>query len=287
MKHKPWQHQSKGNDTFDAGRPKNKPRYRDNDESAPSDGPDWVFGVHAVEAILKHNADSIQQLLVLQGRSDQRLLPLLERASRLGINVREVERAELDERTGGVHQGIAALCEGLKLERSEGFLNQMLDGLERPPFLLILDGVTDPHNLGACLRSAEAAGVDAVIVPKDKSALMTSTARKVACGAAEIVPFVTVTNLARCIEALKQRGVWVQGAAGEATQSIYKTDLKGSLAIVLGSEGSGMRRLTRELCDGLFSIPMAGEVSSLNVSVSAGVSLFEAVRQRVAVKLPG
>jgi 23S rRNA (guanosine2251-2'-O)-methyltransferase len=146
----------------------------------------------------------------------------------------------------------------------------------------VLDGVTDPHNLGACLRSAEAAGVDAVIVPKDKSALMTPTVRKVACGAAEVVPFITVTNLARCLATLKQRGIWVQGAAGEATQSIYATDLKGPLAIVLGSEGSGMRRLTRELCDGLFSIPMAGEVSSLNVSVSAGVCLFEAVRQRAA-----
>jgi 23S rRNA (guanosine2251-2'-O)-methyltransferase len=243
-------------------------------------GNDWVYGLHAVDALLKHSPDAILQLYILQGRSDERLSAILERVANVGIPVAELSRADLDAKTGGVHQGIAALCRELKLEKSEGFLKQLLDRLERPPLLLVLDGVTDPHNLGACLRSAEAAGVDAVIVPKDKSALMTPTVRKVACGAAEIVPFVTVTNLSRCLEALKQRGIWVYGAAGEAQQSIYKTDFKGPLAIVLGSEGAGMRRLTREHCDGLFSIPMAGEVSSLNVSVSAGVCLFEAVRQR-------
>lgn len=243
---------------------------------------DWVYGLHAVESLLKHHPDSILQLYVLQGRTDERLAALLARAAQRGIPTRQLSRAELDAKTGGVHQGLAALCRELKLEKSEGFLKQLLDGLDRPPFLLVLDGVTDPHNLGACLRSADAAGVDAVIVPKDKSVLMTPTVRKVACGAAEVVPFIAVTNLVRCLEALKQRGIWVQGAAGEATQSIYKTDFTGPLAIVLGSEGTGMRRLTRETCDGLFSIPMAGEVSSLNVSVSAGVCLFEAVRQRMA-----
>jgi 23S rRNA (guanosine2251-2'-O)-methyltransferase len=144
----------------------------------------------------------------------------------------------------------------------------------------VLDGVTDPHNLGACLRTAEAAGVDAVIVPKDKSALLSPTARKVACGAAEVIPFIAVTNLARTLKQLQQAGIWVLGAAGEATQSLYQSDLKGPLALVMGSEGNGMRRLTREHCDILFSIPMAGEVSSLNVSVATGVTLFEAVRQR-------
>lgn len=245
-------------------------------------GNDWVYGLHAVESLLKHNPDSILQLYVLQGRADERLGAVLARAAQRGIPVAQLARAELDAKTGGVHQGIAALCRELKLEKSEGYLKQLLDGLDHPPFLLVLDGVTDPHNLGACLRSAEAAGVDAVIVPKDKSALMTPTVRKVACGAAEVLPFVSVTNLVRCLEALKQRGIWIQGAAGEATQGIYQTDFTGPLAIVLGSEGSGMRRLTRECCDGLFSIPMAGEVSSLNVSVSAGVCLFEAVRQRRA-----
>jgi 23S rRNA (guanosine2251-2'-O)-methyltransferase len=242
---------------------------------------DWVFGLHAVESLLKHNGDSIQLLLVQQGRHDQRMESVLARAARLGIKTQEVSRADLDERVGGVHQGIAASCQGLKLERSEGFLDQLLKGLQHPPFLLVLDGVTDPHNLGACLRTAEAAGVDAVIVPKDKSALMTPVVRKVACGAAEIVPFITVTNLARTLKHLQDSRIWIYGAAGEAEQSIYQTDFRGAVALVLGSEGSGMRRLTREHCDGLFSIPMAGEVSSLNVSVSAGICLFEAVRQRV------
>lgn len=241
---------------------------------------DWVYGLHAVESLLKHNADSIQQLVVQQGRHDQRLEPLIQRAHKLHIAVREVPKAELDERIGGVHQGVAALCTQLKLERSEGFLNELLQRLDHPPFLLVLDGVTDPHNLGACLRTAEAAGVDAVIVPKDKSALMTPVVRKVACGAAESVPFITVTNLARTLKQLQDNRVWIYGAAGEAEQSIYQTDLRGPIALVMGSEGSGMRRLTREHCDAIFSIPMAGEVSSLNVSVSAGVCLFEAVRQR-------
>lgn len=243
---------------------------------------DWVYGLHAVEALLKHNHDSIRQLLVQQGRNDARIEVILDRAQRLGLKVQEVPRAELDEKIEGVHQGVAALCSDLKLERSEGFLKELLGGLDHPPFLLVLDGVTDPHNLGACLRSAEAAGVDAVIVPKDKSALITPTVRKVACGAAESVPFIAVTNLARCLKNLQDDyRVWVLGAAGEATQSLYQTDLKGPLALVMGSEGKGLRRLTREHCDHLFAIPMAGEVSSLNVSVSAGICLFEAVRQRV------
>jgi len=278
MKKKPWQRQeSNESDSFVR---KDKQRNHSPDNETDAIGHDWVFGLHAVEAVLKHNADSIQQLLVLQGRSDQRLLPLIERATRHNISIREVDRATLDEQVGGVNQGVAALCPGLKLERSEGFLEQLLQGLPHPPLLLILDGVTDPHNLGACLRTAEAAGVDAVIVPKDKSALMTPTVRKVACGAAESVPFIAVTNLARTLKMLQDHRIWIYGAAGEAEQSIYQTDLRGPIALVLGSEGSGMRRLTREHCDTLFSIPMAGEISSLNVSVSAGVCLFEAVRQR-------
>lgn len=242
--------------------------------------PDLVYGLHAVEALLRHHPDSVLELLVLQGRQDTRMESVLSRAGRLNIGHRQVERKQLDELATGNHQGIIALCRPLKLEKSEGFLKQLLEGLDHPPFLLVLDGVTDPHNLGACLRSAEAAGVDAVIVPKDKSALMTPAVRKVACGAAEVIPFVAVTNLARTLKALQQAGIWILGAAGEATQSLYTSDLKGPLAIVLGAEGSGLRRLTREHCDLLFSIPMAGEVSSLNVSVSAGVCLFEAVRQR-------
>ncbi|MFN0003308.1 MAG: 23S rRNA (guanosine(2251)-2'-O)-methyltransferase RlmB [Pseudohongiellaceae bacterium] len=241
---------------------------------------DWAYGLHAVEALLKHNHDSIIHLYVLQGRNDERIEAVLTRATRLTIPVTALSRAELDQKVEGVHQGVLAECKPLQLERSEGFLKQLLAGLEHPPFLLVLDGVTDPHNLGACIRSAEAAGVDAVIVPKDKSALMTPVVRKVACGAAESLPFIAVTNLVRTLKFLQESGIWVLGAAGEATQSIYKSDLRGPLALVMGSEGAGMRRLTREQCDVLFAIPMAGEISSLNVSVSAGVCLFEAVRQR-------
>jgi 23S rRNA (guanosine2251-2'-O)-methyltransferase len=241
---------------------------------------DWAYGLHAVEALLKHNHDSIIHLYVLQGRNDERIEAVLTRATRLTIPVTALSRAELDQKVEGVHQGVLAECKPLQLERSEGFLKQLLAGLEHAPFLLVLDGVTDPHNLGACIRSAEAAGVDAVIVPKDKSALMTPVVRKVACGAAESLPFIAVTNLVRTLKFLQESGIWVLGAAGEATQSIYKSDLRGPLALVMGSEGAGMRRLTREQCDVLFAIPMAGEISSLNVSVSAGVCLFEAVRQR-------
>jgi 23S rRNA (guanosine2251-2'-O)-methyltransferase len=241
---------------------------------------DWVYGLHAVDALLRHNHDSIQHLYVLQGRKDERIEAVLTRAQRLKIPVSELSRAELDQKADGVHQGVLAECKPLNLERSEGFLKQLLDGLDHPPFLLVLDGVTDPHNLGACMRSAEAAGVDAVIVPKDKSALMTPTVRKVACGAAESLPFIAVTNLSRTLKTLQERGIWIFGAAGEASQNLYETDLRGPVALVMGSEGTGMRRLTREQCDVLFAIPMAGEISSLNVSVSAGVCLFEAVRQR-------
>lgn len=257
------------------GREQRQPQERER-----SAGNDYVFGLHAVSALLKHHPHSVTELLIQEGRHDPRMEAILERAQKLGLPLTQLPRVELDERVDGVHQGVIALCRGLKLERSEAQLDELLDGLERPPFLLVLDGVTDPHNLGACLRSAEAAGVDAVIVPKDKSALITPTVRKVACGAAELVPFIAVTNLARTLKKLQERGVWVLGAAGEATQSIYETDLRGAVALVMGSEGTGMRRLTREHCDALFAIPMAGEVSSLNVSVSAGICLFEAVRQR-------
>ncbi len=242
-----------------------------------------VYGIHAVTSLLSHNPESVAQLYIQadrKDRNDRRLQEILERAERSGVAMEVCSRAALDEKCDQVHQGVLALCRPLNLERHEQELDGLLDKLEQPPFLLILDGVTDPHNLGACLRSAEAAGVNAVIVPKDKSAQLTPAVRKVACGAAEIVPFFSVTNLARTLQALQKRGIWVFGAAGEAEQSIYEADLKGPIALVLGSEGSGLRRLTREHCDVLVAIPMAGEVSSLNVSVSTGICLFEAVRQR-------
>jgi len=239
-----------------------------------------VYGIHAVSSLLSHHGDSVEQLYVQAGRQDRRIQGLIDQAARFGVKAQQVTRQFLDEQCPGVHQGVLALGRPISGEKQEQDLFVLLDGLDHQPFLLVLDGVTDPHNLGACLRSAEAAGVDAVIAPKDKSVQLNPTVRKVACGAAEIVPFIAVTNLARTLQDLQQRGIWIFGAAGEADQSLYQADLKGSLAIVMGSEGKGLRRLTREHCDTLISIPMAGEVSSLNVSVSTGICLFEAVRQR-------
>jgi 23S rRNA (guanosine2251-2'-O)-methyltransferase len=188
----------------------------------------------------------------------------------------------------GRHQGVVAEAFNIPVSGDmnqsnlwqEQDLLRVVDNKEGPLLLLVLDGVTDPHNLGACLRSADAAGVDAVVVPKDKSADLTPTVRKVACGAAEVVPFVRVTNISRTLQALQERGVWLYGTAGESEKSIYDSDLSGSIALVMGAEGSGLRRLTREQCDFLVNLPMAGSVSSLNVSVATGICLFEIVRQR-------
>ncbi len=241
-----------------------------------------VYGLHSVQALLKSAPQRVNELLVLSGRQDQRLQKLLAAAAAADIRVRQVQRKELDKLVDGNHQGVVAMSFPGELH-DEKFLYQMVENLQQPAFLLVLDGVTDPHNLGACLRTAEAAGVHAVIAPKDNSASLTPTARKVSCGAAEILPYVPVTNLARCLRRLQELGVWLVGTAGEATQSVYQQDLRGSLALVMGAEGEGMRRLTRECCDGLVNIPMAGEVSSLNVSVASGVCLFEAVRQRSTI----
>ncbi|WP_323845841.1 23S rRNA (guanosine(2251)-2'-O)-methyltransferase RlmB [Microbulbifer magnicolonia] len=244
-----------------------------------------VYGLHAVQALLKSSPQQVQELLLLRGRKDQRLQKIIQQAEKNNIALRFVDRRALDEQVGddGNHQGVLAICAGETKVQDERFLQELLQQLQQrseAPFLLVLDGVTDPHNLGACLRSAEAAGVHAVIAPKDKAAGLTPTARKVACGAAEVLPFVTVTNLARTLQQLQQHGVWIFGAAGEAEQDVYQSQLTGPIALVMGAEGSGLRRLTREHCDHLIKIPMAGEVSSLNVSVATGVCLFEAVRQR-------
>ncbi|WP_305856265.1 23S rRNA (guanosine(2251)-2'-O)-methyltransferase RlmB [Balneatrix alpica] len=241
---------------------------------------EWVFGLHAVQTLLKREANRIKLLLVQQGRRDQRMEALLGLAAEQGIKVKQAPRQELDTLVEGVHQGVLAQVE-LQKPRNENWLENYLDQLQQPPFLLVLDGVTDPHNLGACLRTADAAGVQAVIAPKDKSAPLTAAAVKVACGAAQSVAYVQVTNLARTLRNLQERGIWLVGTAGEAEQSLHQAKLTGPLALVMGAEGSGMRRLTRECCDHLVSIPMAGEVSSLNVSVATGVCLFEAVRQRL------
>jgi 23S rRNA (guanosine2251-2'-O)-methyltransferase len=240
-----------------------------------------IYGLHSVQALLKSAPQRIRKLMLLTGRDDQKLQKVVSFAEREGISLERWSRAKLDALVDGNHQGVVAECDPGEVH-DEAFLLRLIERLDEPAFLLVLDGVTDPHNLGACLRSAEAAGVHAVIVPKDNSASLTGVARKVACGAAEVLPLVPVTNLARTLNKLRDAGVWFQGAAGEATISLYQADLKGPLGIVMGAEGDGLRRLTRETCDGLISIPMAGEVSSLNVSVATGVCLFEAVRQRAA-----
>ncbi|MCS5559110.1 MAG: 23S rRNA (guanosine(2251)-2'-O)-methyltransferase RlmB [Oceanospirillaceae bacterium] len=240
---------------------------------------EYVFGIHAVQTKLQRNPERVQEIWFQEGREDRRLNQVRSLADDQGIECQIMPRRELDNKVKGRHQGVVAACTPSPA-KDEHFLTQLLEELNEPAFLLILDGVTDPHNLGACLRTADAAGVHAVIAPKDKSASLNSTVSNVACGAAESMPFVQVTNLARCLKTLQASGVWITGTAGEATQDIYQADLKGSMALVMGAEGEGMRRLTREGCDQLVKIPMAGEVSSLNVSVAAGVCLFEAVRQR-------
>lgn len=238
-----------------------------------------IYGVHAVEALLRHHPKRVKQIWLAEGRSDPRVQTLIELAAENRVAVGQAERRELDAWVEGVHQGVVADVSPSQVW-GEAMLDELLDRTEGAPLLLVLDGVTDPHNLGACLRSADAAGALAVIVPKDKSATLTPTVRKVACGAAEVIPLVAVTNLARTLEKLKQRGLWVVGTAGEAEQDLYQQDLTGPTILIMGAEGSGMRRLTRDLCDYLVRLPMAGSVSSLNVSVATGVCLFEALRQR-------
>lgn len=240
---------------------------------------DTVFGLHAVEALALKEPESIIEIKIQQGREDNRLNKLIGLFQTKSIAYTQVPRKELDKLVSGRHQGVVALVKAEPV-KDEGDLEDILNGLDCPAFLLILDSVTDPHNLGACLRSADAAGVHAVIVPKDNSAPLNSVAKKVACGAAENVPLICVTNLARTMKWLQNYGVWITGAAGEAEQTIYQTDFKGSIALAMGAEGDGLRRLTREHCDQLTKIPMQGSVSSLNVSVATGICLFEALRQR-------
>lgn len=241
---------------------------------------DFVFGWHAVEAVLKREPNRLQQVWIQTGRQDRRVQDITEALDELGVRWQVVHRRELDARVAGVHQGVVAQV-GVSREWTENDLLAQLTASGKPPFLLVLDGVTDPHNLGACLRTADAVGVQAVVVPKDKSAALTPTARKVACGAAETVPLVRVTNLARFLRSLKDEGVWLIGTAGEADATLYQADFTGAVALVMGAEGKGMRRLTREHCDQLINIPMQGHVDSLNVSVATGVCLYEALRQRL------
>ncbi|WP_300004968.1 23S rRNA (guanosine(2251)-2'-O)-methyltransferase RlmB [uncultured Cedecea sp.] len=238
-----------------------------------------IYGIHAVQALLENAPQRFQEVFILKGREDKRLMPLIKALEAQGVVIQVANRQWLDDKAeGAVHQGIIARVKPGR-QYQESSLPDLLAEHERP-FLLILDGVTDPHNLGACLRSADAAGVHAIIVPKDRSAQLNATAKKVACGAAENVPLIRVTNLARTMRLLQEENVWIVGTAGEATHTLFESKFNGPIALVMGAEGEGMRRLTREHCDELISIPMAGTVSSLNVSVATGVCLFEIVRQR-------
>jgi 23S rRNA (guanosine2251-2'-O)-methyltransferase len=251
---------------------------------------EYIYGIHAVDSLLRKKPKSVQRLWLQQDRDDKRINSLLELAQNQGVPTAREQRKRLDELVSGRHQGVVAEVLETPAHENDGGSNlwsekdllKLVSDKAEPVLILVLDGVTDPHNLGACLRSADAAGVDAVVVPKDKSADLNATVRKVAVGAAEVIPFVRVTNLSRTLSALKERGVWVYGTAGEAENTIYDSDLTGSMALVMGAEGAGLRRLTREQCDYLTKLPMAGSVSSLNVSVAAGVCLFEVVRQRQA-----
>lgn len=240
-----------------------------------------AYGIHAVDVILRRSPERIISLLIQSDRNDKRIQGLLSLAQNQGVAVDRVTKADLDEMVSERHQGVVAVIKPRKADGgvSERDLSSYLKGIDCP-LVLVLDGVTDPHNLGACLRSADAAGVAAVIVPKDNSAELNAVARKVASGAADVIPLVRVTNLARTLRSLKELGIWIVGTTGEADTLVYDQDLSIPTALVMGAEGPGMRRLTTEACDFLVKLPMAGDVSSLNVSVATGVCLFEAVRQR-------
>lgn len=239
---------------------------------------EWIYGFHAVEAAIRE--DRVIKVAIDPSRKDKRMQGMIALLEGLKIKPEHLPSERLEELVReSRHQGVIAKI-AVRPAESENFLYQLLDQLDHPPFLLILDEVQDPHNVGACLRSAEAFGVDALIVPKDNACSLTPVVRKVSSGSSERVPFIEVTNLARVLEKLKARGIWISGLAGGGESTIFSADFRGPHAIVMGSEGSGMRRLTEKNCDFIVKIPMEGEIESLNVSVAAGVTLAEAYRQR-------
>jgi len=244
-----------------------------------------LFGIHAVQAALEFSPQKIQRAWIDGQRQDARLKQVIDELAALGIIPEKIDRKKMDRMADGKnHQGIVAAVE-LPAMRSEDQLKNDVEALSATPFYLVLDQVQDPHNLGACLRTADAVGVQGIIVTKDNAASITPTVCKVASGAAETVPVYQVTNLARTLRWLKEQNIWIMGAAGEAEQTVFEMQLDMPLAIVMGAEGSGMRHLTRQHCDFLVKIPMAGQVESLNVSVAAGVLMYEAFRQKaLAVK---
>jgi 23S rRNA (guanosine2251-2'-O)-methyltransferase len=244
----------------------------------------WIVGINPVEGALSNDVERVRELWIEQGQRNARVLELAERAKMLKITVNHRPREQLDKVAGEArHQGVAALYEAAPLAH-ENDLAALMERDGSSTLVLVLDGVTDPHNLGACLRSSAAAKVTAVIVPKDRAVGLTPVVRRASAGGADRVPLIAVTNLARTLRELKDAGVWITGLDGETETSIYAIDFKGPIAIVLGGEGEGMRRLTREHCDFVAKIPMPGSMESLNVSVATGVVLFEALRQRSAAK---
>jgi len=237
-----------------------------------------VYGIHAVQALLSHHPEKIRLLYLDEYRQDKRFREIAHLAQQHHIPIDKIEKNAVKNPGENQNtQGVIAIC----IESANIDLPELLDSLKKPPLLLILDGVQDPHNLGACLRSVNVAGADAVIIPKDRAAPLNATARKVASGAAEFTPVITVTNLVQTLRFLKEQGIWIYGLAGEAQKTLYAENFNHPTAFVLGAEEEGLRRLTREHCDALLSIPMNGQIESLNVSVAAGVCLFEAVRQRM------
>ena len=248
-----------------------------------SSTPKVLFGFHAVGVRVKTAPQSIIEIYFDPTRRDARMRQFIERATEAGVRLIEADGPRLAKLSGGHgHQGVAARVSEIKQVHS---LDELLEGIEKveAPLILVLDGVTDPHNLGACLRVADGAGAHAVIAPKDHAVGINATVAKVASGAAETVPYFMVTNLARTLNELKERNIWIIGTSNDAPKTLYQVDLKGATALVLGAEGDGMRQLTRKTCDELISIPMCGGVESLNVSVASGVCLYEARRQRTAV----
>ena len=240
----------------------------------------WIAGINAVAAALEHDADNVREVLVEAGAKNTRIADIETEARRKDIDVRRVTQQALDGVAGGLrHQGVAARYAAAKTW-DEKDLAELVEAAHGKALVLVLDGVQDPHNLGACLRSAAAAGATAVVIPKDKAVQVTATVRKTSAGAADIVPVVRATNLARTLRELQKQGVWIHGLAGDAPATIHSLDLTGNVALVMGGEADGLRRLTREYCDHLARIPMPGEFESLNVSVATGIALFEAVRQR-------
>jgi len=245
----------------------------------------YIFGFHAIISRLRQHPGSIREIYLDANRQDQRARDLMNLAETTSTRLILCDQDRVHKMTGTTHhQGVAAHV--MKLQQY-ATLEDLLDGLTEPAFLLVLDGVKDPHNLGACLRVADAFGVHAVIVPKDRAVGLSATVHKVASGAADTVPFFAVTNLARTLRELKEAGIWVAGTAADASATLASVTLTKPIAWVLGAEGEGMRRLTRETCDQLVSIPMSGSIESLNVSVSAGICLFETYRQHIRKKTDG